>query len=285
MIMTLKSTIPSVRRRAGNRVLGLAVKAVVSVALAVGAAAATSAPDAPALAAAVYQRPTARDLTTVTEMMLGERGGSVRNRVMVTFRLERGAGQASSLVRFVAPADIKGTGLLVNDRAVGAEQMLYLPELDRVRRVAGDRKSGRFVGSDIYYQDLESRDPTLDVHRTLRTEKVLGRSCEVIESVPRDASSSTYRKLRSWVDPETLLVLRIDYFENESDEPTKRFEALEIKNVQGFWTITDSRVRNLATEHETRLKLSKVSYNRKLPARLFTAQALADESIEEEFRP
>jgi hypothetical protein len=114
---------------------------------------------------------------------------------------------------------------------------------------------------------------------------VLGKPCEVIESIPRDPSSSTYRKVFSWIDPQTLLVLRIDYFETESAQPTKRFEALEVKNVQGFWTITDSRVTNLTTGHETRLKLSKVSHNRKLPARLFTAQALADESIEEEFRP
>jgi hypothetical protein len=33
------------------------------------------------------------------------------------------------------------------------------------------------------------------------------------------------------------------------------------------------------------LKLEKILYNRKLPARLFTSQALSDEAIEEEFRP
>ncbi|MEO7244333.1 MAG: outer membrane lipoprotein-sorting protein [Rubrivivax sp.] len=241
--------------------------------------------DAPALAAAVFQRPSGRDVTSLAQMTLRELEKMPRNRELVTFRLDPGPGQASSLVRFLAPADIKGTGLLVKDKAVGSEQLLYLPELDRVRRVAGDRKGGRFVGSDIYYQDLESRDPALDTHRTLKTESLLGKPCEVIESIPRDGTSSTYRKVYSWVDPETLLVLRIDYFETESNVPTKRFEALEIKNIQGFWTVTDSRVTNLVSGHETRLKLSKISYNRKLPARLFTAQALADESIEEEFRP
>jgi hypothetical protein len=49
--------------------------------------------------------------------------------------------------------------------------------------------------------------------------------------------------------------------------------------------VTDSRVTDLSSGHETRMIVEEVLFDRKLPTRLFTPRALADESIESEFRP
>lgn len=238
------------------------------------------------LAQSAFDRPIGRDFTTVGRMELTERGRAPRVRELITYRLDQGRGNSAYLVRFLKPQDIAGAGLLSLNRADGSnEQSLYLPELDRVRRIAGDRKGGRFVGSDLYYEDLQERKPSKDRHRLLDKEAVNDVLCDVLESTPLDAADSVYLKRVSWIDPKTLLAHRVDYFERDPAAPSKRWELLVHKRVQGYWTVTDSRVTDLKTGHSTRLTVDKAVYDRKLPARLFSAQALADESIEEEFRP
>jgi hypothetical protein len=242
--------------------------------------------DALKLAQAMHDRPNGRDLTTVSRMELVDKGRAPRVRELVTYRLERGKGEYANLVRFLGPKDIAGTGLLSVDKADGSnEQWLYLPALDRVRRVAGDRKGGRFVGSDIYYEDLQVRLPDTDRHRLLGKETVGGVACDILESVPADAGSSVYRKRVSWVDPQTLLVMRTDYFEKDDAVPSKRWLLLAKKQTQGFWTVTDSKITDLQTGHETRMIVESIQYDRKLPSKLFSTQALSDESVESAHRP
>ena len=238
------------------------------------------------LAQKVYDRPNGKDLTTIGRMVLTEKGHAPRLRELITYRLEKAKGETSNLIRFVEPEDIAGTGLLSVDKANGkSEQWLYLPALDRVRRISGDRKGGRFVGSDLYFEDLQERKPAEDRHRIIGSETVLGAVCDILESIPVDPDNSVYRKRISWVDPKTLMALRVDFYEKDDTTPTKRWWVVTKKKTQGYWTATDSRIIDLASGHETRLVVDTAIYDRNLPQTLFSSQTLADENLESEYRP
>ncbi|MCK7496303.1 MAG: outer membrane lipoprotein-sorting protein [Comamonadaceae bacterium] len=121
-------------------------------------------------------------------MVLTEKGRAPRIREVVTYRLDKSGGETANLIRFLDPDDIAGTGLLSIDKADGStDQWLYLPALDRVRRISSERRGGRFVGSDLYFEDLQERKPTKDRHRLLGKQTEGGILCEVLESVPADA--------------------------------------------------------------------------------------------------
>ncbi|MCB1997791.1 MAG: outer membrane lipoprotein-sorting protein [Rhodoferax sp.] len=238
------------------------------------------------LAQAVLDRPAGRDLTSVITMELGEPGAAPRVRRLVSYRLTQPRGASATLIRFLEPRDVAGTGLLSLNSASGrTDQSLYLPALGKVRRIASDRKGGRFVGSDIYFEDLQERPAAHDRHAVTGTDTVAGVTCQLLVSVPVDPDNSVYRRRISWVDPKTLVVLRVDYHEDNDQKPSKRFEVLAREQVQSFWTVTDSRVTDLTSGHQTRMKAERVVYDRKLPNRLFTPQALADEGLESEYRP
>ena len=242
--------------------------------------------DASDLAQRVHDRPNGRDLTTLSRMVLTEKGRAPRIRELVTYRLDKEGGEAANLIRFLDPEDIAGTGLLSIDKADGGtDQWLYLPALDRVRRISSDRKGGRFVGSDLYFEDLQERKPSEDRHRLLGKQTENGILCEVLESVPADPKDSAYSKRISWIDPATAIPQRVDYFEKDSSTPSKRWLLRGKKRNQGYWTLTDSRMVDLATAHETRMVVDVALYDQKLPAKLFTSQSLADESLESEYRP
>lgn len=238
------------------------------------------------LAQKVYDRPNGRDLTTLGRMVLTEKGRAPRIRELVTYRIDRTGGETANLIRFLDPEDIAGTGLLSIDKADGsADQWLYLPALDRVRRISSDRKGGRFVGSDLYFEDLQERKPSRDRHRILGRQSENGILCDVLESVPVDPDDSVYLKRISWVDPATAIPQRVDYFEKDPNTPSKRWLLRGKKRNQGYWTLTDSRMIDLQTGHETRMVVDAALYDQRLPDRLFSTQALADENLEADYRP
>ncbi|MBN8770019.1 MAG: outer membrane lipoprotein-sorting protein [Thiobacillus sp.] len=261
------------------------VRFLLLVALLLGAAT-VRADDASDLAQRVYDRPNGRDLTTLGRMVLTEKGQAPRIRELVTYRLDKARGETANLIRFLDPEDIAGTGLLSIDKADGStDQWLYLPALDRVRRISSNRKGGRFVGSDLYFEDLQERKPSKDRQRLLGKQLENGILCDVLESVPLDPDDSVYKKRISWIDPATAIPQRVDYFEQSGNTPSKRWLLRSKKRTQGYWTLTDSRMIDLESGHETRLVIDTALYDQKLPAKLFTSQALADESLESEYRP
>ena len=294
---------PALSRRAVLAGLGGAV--LPALLPLVPARALAAAEDGLALAQRVHARADGQDVSSAVTMSLGEEGKQPRVRKMVVYRsngekgekAEKGKnsesserGDVATLIRFTAPADIDGTGLLTLDAADGAtNQWIYLPAMQRVRRVDSNRQGGRFVNSDYYFEDLRDRKPSADTHRITGRETLsLGVGdtvCEVLESVPVQADNSVYLKRVAWIEPKSLLPLRLDFFERQADQPSKRLLVTRREQVQGYWTVMDSTLTDLQTGHQTRLAVEKVLYDRQLPASLFTSRALAEERQEREFRP
>lgn len=238
------------------------------------------------LAQRVYERPNGKDATSVVVMSLQEKGRAPRVRKMLVYRQDKKAGEVASLIRFLEPADIEGTGLLTLDKADGeSNQWVYLPAMERVRRIDSGRKGGRFVNSDYFYEDLRDRKVTQDEHRLSGHETIAGVACDILESVPSEAGNSVYAKRLTWVDPVSALPLRVDFYGKNDAQPSKRLQVIKKEKIQGYWTVMDSVMTDMETGHQTRLTVERILYDRRLPTKLFSTQMLEDESAEEDFRP
>ena len=76
-----------------------------------------------------------------------------------TFERLGSHGQSKAVLRFTAPAEVKGVALLVvnhPDRA--SDQWMWTPAIERDRRIALQDRSTRFFGTDFSFEDLEERD-------------------------------------------------------------------------------------------------------------------------------
>lgn len=241
--------------------------------------------DGATLAQRIYDRPDGADVATRFTMTLTRAGAAPRQRLAYSFRADAPNGGMQTLLRFADPADIRDTGLLVRGKADGkADQWLYLPALDQVRRIAAERRGGRFVGSDIYYEDLEDRRPERDRHQLLGQETVNGQPTQILQSTPIDASKSVYSRRVAWINEPTLLPLRIDFYQSGT-QPAKRLTVHKAEQIQGYWTVTDSTMTDLANGSQTRITVDQVSYDQGLPASLFTTQTLADPATDNALRP
>src|SRR5262249_46422013 len=68
-------------------------------------------------------------------------------------------GNSKAIIRFTAPAEVKGVALLVinhPDRA--SDQWMWTPAIGRDRRIALQDRATRFFGTDFSFEDLEERD-------------------------------------------------------------------------------------------------------------------------------
>ena len=96
-------------------------------------------------------------IADITLKLISKRG-SERVREVQIKSIER-EGLGKSLVRFHAPADVAGTGFLLLEKAdADDDQYLYLPALGKVKRITGSQRNQRFMGTDLTYADMESRD-------------------------------------------------------------------------------------------------------------------------------
>lgn len=232
-----------------------------------------------ALAQAVYDAPSGEDFAALATMVLSEKGREPRVRRMLVLRADRGKAERWAVTRFLEPADVRGVAILTKDHpGDDSDQWLYLPALDRVRRISSGRKGGRFVGSDIYFEDLRDREVDMD-HHVLQGEGKLGKLvCKILISTPVVPDNSVYTKRVSWVHPGTLIPLRVDLYQSDSKEPVKRLTVKRIRRIQGYWTVIDSKMEDLDSGHVTRIAYSKVKYNQHIPDQVFTSRALADEN-------
>jgi hypothetical protein len=87
-------------------------------------------------------------------------------------------GSSKTVLRFTAPAEVKGVALLVlnhTDRA--SDQWMWTPAINRERRIALQDRSTRFFGTDFSFEDLEERDTNQYDYKSIGDESLDGAMC------------------------------------------------------------------------------------------------------------
>ncbi|EIM63814.1 Protein of unknown function (DUF1329) [Desulfobacter postgatei 2ac9] len=225
--------------------------------------------DGAQIAQKVVDRDQGQDATLKIRMLLIDKGGKKRFRSLITV-VKKYGNVSKSYIRFTSPADIEGTAFLTwENKASDDDQFLYLPALQRVRRIVSSQKSNRFVNTDYTYEDLQSREVDQDVHTVLREEKLDDHDCWVLESIPKATDDSQYGKRVTWVVKEIYLPIKTEFYDKRN-RLHKILTGKEIQKIEGIWTILDAEMNDLNKNHRTLLKTDEIGYNRGIPDEIFT---------------
>jgi hypothetical protein len=182
-------------------------------------------------------------------------------------------GNSKAVLRFTAPAEVKGVALLVvnhPDRA--SDQWMWTPALERDRRIALQDRSTRFFGTDFSFEDLEERDVDQYDYQLLGEEPIDGALGWKVQSTPKEAKSSQYTKSIVWIRKDNYAFARIENF--IKDQVVRRLNYSDIQNVQGIWTARQLEMADLRRNSRTRLTLDKLQYNTPMKDDDFTLQAI-----------
>jgi len=182
-------------------------------------------------------------------------------------------GASKAILRFTAPAEVKGVALLIvnhTDRA--SDQWMWTPAIERDRRIATQDRSTRFFGTDFSFEDLEERDVDQFDYKLLGDDAVDGAACWKIEAKPKESKSSQYTSSLIWVRKDNYATARIESY--NKDKLIRRIHYSDIETVSGIPTPRTVEVYDAGRKSRTVLKLEKLEYNLPMQDEDFTIEAL-----------
>ena len=241
-------------------------------------------PEARAIMEKVDARDDGDDRTADMQMVLVDKRGKQRIRKIATFQKDKGD-DTYRLMFFLHPADVKDTAFLTydyDDPEKDDDQWLYLPALKKTKRIATSDQSGSFMGSDLNYSDMTSRnleDFDYSFYEKGKEAEVRGKKVWVIWAIPRSkdvVEETGYKKSLLFVRPDINMVVRgINWVQDGGY--LKYLDLRELKQIDGIWVATDMLVtkkKGQATVHKTILTLENVKFNQNLDFDLFTIRRM-----------
>jgi len=221
----------------------------------------------------VYNNPTGDDMQGELTMTLTNKQGESRVRTLKQY-IKYGDEMDKKIMFFMAPADVRGTSFMNWSYADGRDddQWIYLPALKRTKRISSDGKSDYFMGSDFTYDDLGDRHPDEDTHTLLREETHEGKACWVVESIPKE-EDYMYSKTIIWVMKDNYLGLRREFYDEDGDL-LKILTIHKFDNIDGFWTILETEMKNVQKDHKTNMAFNNVQINQGIPDSRFTERSM-----------
>lgn len=173
----------------------------------------------------------------------------VRETIAIT--LERKNKMDYSIIQFLNPPDVMGTGLLTYQNPKGDDkQWLYLPDLRRVKKISSKNKSGSFMGSEFAYEDITGNTLDKFTYKKIGEETYKSTLCFIVEKYPTYKNSG-YTKIKMWIAKDTYLPIRYEFTDRKhSLLKVQYFEGWQ-KYDKGFYRFKKIIMENLQTKKKS----------------------------------
>jgi len=182
------------------------------------------------------------------------------------------------IIRFLSPAEVEGTGMLIFDHSDEADDMwIFMPALRKTRRIVSSEKSKSFMGSEFSNADMSA--PTLDDFRynLLGSEMISGVECWKIEKLPKDDDVSDETGLSKeimWISKEEYVVLMSEYFDLD-EELWKIRTSSEVQEItSGKFMAAYMKMENIQNGRISEFTMDQIQYNPDVNTDYFTVAYL-----------
>ncbi len=219
----------------------------------------------------------ADDMYSVSKMILIDSKGNKTTRELKNYSKEFKNG-TNTFIEFLSPGDVAGTKFLTITESNGEEtQRIYLPSLKKVRRIAsGGGKSEKFMGSDITYYDMESRefeDSDYQFIAENQTDSNFKDMKFYVVKTTDKTGKSPYGYSEIWVNMDNYFTYRVDVY-NKKGTLIKKVMNLEVKNIGGVLIPTRMVVDNIEDNHKTLMMIDNPKVNSGLSDTIFEVNNL-----------
>jgi hypothetical protein len=213
------------------------------------------------------------------KITLVDPSGREKERELILISSRGADGLSKVMIKFMAPADIRNTGLLTWEQPGDKDddQWLYLPATKAVNRIASSSKKNAFMGTDSAYEDLRPESLESHTYNLLREEAVGEQQCWVVEALPstdKEKAESGYAKRVFWIRKDLYLTVQTEFY-NRSGKLSKRAAFSELTNVGGdMWRAKTMRVETLDRKTATVWTTLEDKVNQKVDETLLTEPGL-----------
>jgi len=204
-------------------------------------------------------------------MTITDAQGRTRQKEFTILRKDMGDGDGEQrfFVYFHEPPDEQGMTYMVW-KHIGEDddRWLYLPKLDVTKRIAASDERTSFVGSHFFYEDVSGRGLEEDTHELVETTDTY----YVIKNVPKNKGTVEFDSYTMWIHKGTFIPVKVAY--EKGGNVYRTAEALEVKDIEGYKTVTKSRMTDTNIGGNTAMSYSGVDYDIGIEPDVFTERYL-----------
>ena len=222
------------------------------------------------IAKMIDKRSSPKYLINKMEMILTNSKGKTRTHKMISKSMD---GSKKQIIWFIEPKDDRGISFLkIEHKNKDDEMRMWLPAFKRVRRISSKKRGDSFMGSDLSYEDLSTRELEDNDYKRLEDDQWLKKDCYVLETIPKMKSRSSYNKHFSWIDKNEMTVLKEESYNRRGELEKEKF--FSYKKLGEYQLIKRVYVKNLLKEHATEVILSDMIIDTILSDKLFHEKSL-----------
>lgn len=165
------------------------------------------------------------------------------------------------VIRFLSPAEVKGTGILIYDHDNKSDDMwIYLPALRKTRRIVSSEKSKGFMGSEFSNADMTAPAMEDFIYKSLGTEMIGSVECWKIGSSPVNMDIEDeygYSQVISWIGKNDYLVRQRHYMDYDG-EHFKTITTQAFKQFNDKYMITEMTAENHSNGRSSTMKMDRI---------------------------
>jgi len=211
-----------------------------------------------------------KDLFNKTSMVLTNSKGKSRMNAMISKSTDRNKRQ---IIWFLEPKDDKGVAFLKIEHDNGNDEMrMWLPAFKKVRRISSSKKSDSFMGSDLSYEDMTSRELHENSYNRLDDEIVNGNECYVLEIVPNMKANSSYSKHISWIIKDGLIGLKEESYDKRGE--LKKKKEFQYRKLKEYHVMERIYVEDVQKNHTTEITFTDIQVDTGIDKNLFQEKNL-----------
>ncbi len=222
------------------------------------------------IAKAIEDKASPKDMKSTMTMTLTNKQGKTRES---TIRSIAADDNRKQIIWFLAPADDKGVAFLKIEHLHEDDEMrLWLPAFKKVRRISSKKKADSFMGSDLSYEDMTSRELDEYSYKILGEKELNGVNCYILESTPKEGVTRTYKRFVSYVSKADLVTI-LDEAYDTRDHLLKRRE-MKFRQYNEYQLPVEIYVENVQKNTNTRLVFEDVQVDTGVKSDLFQEKNL-----------
>lgn len=216
----------------------------------------------------------------VTMTLVNERGEARQRKITALTSLQPNGVDSNMMVRFIEPADVKGTSFLqIEHSEADDDQWVYLPALRKSRRLVSSNRKDSFIGSDFAYGDVLPPKVTLYQHKLTGEETVEGLACYVIESVPANDQVKAdygYSRKVTWVAKDSFHEVKTVYYDVSGRLLKTQIvrDIVLVEPAANRWAPKYKEMVNHQTNHKTVVNADSYTTDVRITADTYTTRSL-----------
>jgi hypothetical protein len=183
-------------------------------------------------------------------------------------------GKVRVMLHIDAPVDLAGAAYLVRESQPSDEMYLFLPSVNRVRRITGAALDGQLWGTDLSYNDFKQIQNAFSGSDVVREadSQFEQKPTYVVSFKPSKEDASRYNRIRAQVEQKSCVAVSVEFLDPSGVRKTVTVHPKDLKQSGTRWYASEATVADVKNLTHTRIKVIGVEASDKLANRYFNPQ-------------